>query len=210
MNGRGNDGHRSGYDRPVVGDGQASELDLRRHLRALRRRWKVIVLVVVGLMGSTLFATSRQDPLYEGTAKLLLKPTSEALLTGAGAESDGGATRRVNNEIEVFKTAELRAVVERELGPHRQVGVGQVGETDVLAVRGRSSVPTRAAELARAYALAYIDLRRDQESAALRAAAERLRTRVRDLQTQIDALSARAAAEERQRPSPQPGIPVPT
>ena len=209
MSDRGNRTLVSLYDRSVVGERQAQELDLRRHLRALRRRWKVIVIVVLGLTGSTLFASSRQAPLHEGTAKLLLKPTSESLLTGGDAESEVSASRRVNNEIEVFKTSELRTLVERQLGPHRRVVVGQVGETDVLAVKGRSSSPPRAAALARAYAVAYIDLRRSQESATLTAAAARVRSRVDDLQTQIDAVNERIAAEERQRPN-QPGVVAPS
>ena len=200
----------AGYDRPVVGDGQTPELDLRRHLRALQRRWKVVALIVLGLTASTLVASFRQEPLYEGTAKLLLKPTSEALLTGGDTQGDTGAARRVNNEIEVFKTAELRAVVERQLGPHRRVGVSQVGDTDVLAVKGRSSSPSRAAAVARAYAVAYIDLRRTQEAAALTAAADRIRIRVDDLEAQIDAVNDRIAAEERQRPPNPSGASVPS
>ena len=210
MNGRPGGAQPPGYDRRVVGDAQAPELDLRRHLWALQRRWKVIALVVLGLAGSTLLASVRQEPLYEGTAKLLLKPTSEALLTGGSSQDEVGAARRVSNEIEVFKTAELRGVVQAQLGPHRRVGVSQVGDTDVLAVKGRSSSPKRAAAVARAYAVAYIDLRRGQEAAALSAAAGRLRSRVADLQAQIDAVNGRIEAGERQRQDSAAGVAAPS
>lgn len=192
---------------PVTGE-HDGELDLRRHVRSLARRWKVVVLVIVVLTGSTLLASLRQTPLYEGTARVLLKPSSQALLTGTEGEESAGGTRRVNNEIELFSTNEIRAEVERQLGPHRPAEVSQIGDTDVLAIKGRDPSPGRAAAVAKAYAVAYVDLRRDQEAAALAAAADRVQRRVDDLQAQIDGASAELVAEEQRQRANPPGISV--
>ena len=69
------------------------------------------------------------------------------------------------------------------------IGKATIGETDVVEVRGKSTDPKKAAEIANTYATAYIDFRRQQAVQSLLAASNEIQKQIDDLQHQIDALN---------------------
>jgi succinoglycan biosynthesis transport protein ExoP len=73
------------------------------------------------------------------------------------------------------------------------VSASSVGETDVIKVGATSTDPRRAARVANAYAEAYVDLRQQQAVDGLLKAVEKIKVKVDELQTQIDALDRQIA-----------------
>lgn len=186
----------------------APEFELRRHLRAIWQRRKIIAIVVLLLVASTLIASAREEPLYEGGVKVLLQRRATESVFGVQEEVESEDSRRVNNEIEVMKSEPVRAAVRRQLGSHDGVSVAQVGDTDVVEIKGFSSDRQRAAAIARAYALSYIDLRRQQAVNDLTAAVAKTQARIDSLQAQIDALDRRIDEEQQRAFGAAAGSPV--
>src|SRR5439155_10484328 len=60
-----------------------------------------------------------------------------------------------------------------------------VGQTDVIEVRAQSTRPSRAADIANAYATAYIDFRRKQAVDDLLAAGQEVQSKIDDLGRQV-------------------------
>ena len=52
------------------------ELDLKQLMTVLRRRAWIIGGIAAGVMGSVLFTTLRQEPVYEGTFQVLVEPVN--------------------------------------------------------------------------------------------------------------------------------------
>lgn len=167
----------------------------------LWRRKAIIALVTFALVASAWVATAFQEPLYAARVKVLLERRSTESLFDTTGEDESDPARRVSNEMEVIKSEPVRAAVHERLGSHRPVTVGQVGDTDVVEVGGVSGDPRRAGEIARAYALEYIELRRRQAVEDLTTAASKLEAKINSLQAQIDVLDGRVneAAQQQAR-----------
>ncbi len=166
----------------------APEFDLRRHLRALRRRKGLIALLVLLGIASSLIVSWRQDPVYEGEAKVLLQRRTTEALFASESEEEPEPARVVKNEMEVIKSEPVEAAVREQLGPGTKVAVSQVGDTDVVKVKGRSTDRVRAAAIAKAYATAYIEFRRAEVLEDLNAATTNVQGKINALQGQVDSL----------------------
>jgi non-specific protein-tyrosine kinase len=67
--------------------------------------------------------------------------------------------------------------------------VDSIGESDIISIAAEAQSPKRAADVALAYASAYVDFRRDQAVQALDQAAQKIQARIDDFQHQIDAIN---------------------
>ncbi len=175
-----------------VAEDVVPDLEVRSHLRVLGRRKWFIVLPVIVLVVSTLIASSLQRPTFQGEAKVLLKQTEVESLFGVTGAPPEDPARRLHTEIEVVKSAPVRSAVESQIGPVDKVEATQVGTTDVISIKGTGPTRRRAAEVTRAYALAYIDFRRIQEVRELETAGRKLQDKIASLQGEIDALDQRS------------------
>jgi non-specific protein-tyrosine kinase len=129
--------------------------DFRRYLRGLRRRARVIALVVLVLVNVTLVLSLRQTRVYQGDAKVLLSP--ELFGDRTGFQID--AALAVQTEIQLLESDPVRALVVDELGPVGKVSAERVNQTLLVSVKARSRDPRRAADVANAYARAYLQFR---------------------------------------------------
>jgi polysaccharide biosynthesis transport protein len=166
---------------------EAPEFDLRGQLQGLWRRRLLIALVTFLVVGSSVLATWRQDPSYQGEVRVLLERRSTESLF-AETEEPREPARTVKDEMEVIKSEPVDQAVREKLGNGTKVAVSQVADTDMVIIKARSGVRTRAAEYARAYAEAYVEFRRSQALADLEVATRSVEKRVNDLQAQIDGL----------------------
>jgi capsular exopolysaccharide synthesis family protein len=112
----------------------------------------------------------------------------------AGTQPNVNTDRAVQTEIEVIEAEPVRDLVRQQIGEAPAVQVAPVGQTDVVTIRADSTRPARAADIANAYARAYIDFRRRQAIDELSAASEEVQTKMTDLQQQVDNLSSQLAA----------------
>jgi succinoglycan biosynthesis transport protein ExoP len=153
----------------------------------------VIALSVAVVLGVALVVSYLQTPRYAATAKLLLKQRSADSLFESSAQAYVDPGRSVDTEIEVIKTDPVKDLVRQKIGSAPSVQVSPVGETDLVTIRAESTEAPRAAEVANAYATAYIDYRRKQAFDELSAASEEVQTKITEIQQQIDSLGSTTA-----------------
>ncbi len=181
-----------GYHRRVPGEQESThELELRDYLRVLRRRKGVIAVSTLLVLGVALAFSLLQTPVYAGKAEMLLQPRmTDSIFDPQTGQTAFDRERAVRTELRVIESEPVREAVRQKLGAAPDVSASPQGETDVVQVRAESTDARRAAEVANAYANAYIDFRRKQAVDDLLNAAEQIQAKVSDLQGQIDALPA--------------------
>jgi non-specific protein-tyrosine kinase len=170
------------------------ELELRDYLRVLTRRKMVVILTVVVLVGISLLLSFLQEPVYQSTARLLLRSSASESPFDSSTGARVDAARTLATEIEVLKSEQVQAEVRSRLGAAPPVSARVLGETDIVTVSAQSTDPKRAADVANAYATAYVDLKRKQSVDGLLTAGKEIQTHLSDLDKQIGDLDSQAAA----------------
>ena len=178
----------------MVNQGLSSELALRDYLGVLKRRKRIVLLTTGVLVGVVLLASFLQESVYASSARLLLQPKQSESPFDANTGARIDPVRAQATDIEVLKSQRVEAEVRRRLGSAPRVTAAPVGQTDVVRVTAESTDPERAAEVANAYASAYIDVRRQQAVDGLLAAGEEIQARLGELQQEIRALDDQVAA----------------
>ena len=165
---------------------------LRDRLRVLRHRWPIVALAIGSTAAATLAVSLLTTPTYEASAELLLQPRSTESLFDPDTGQRIDPNRLVQTEIQVLRSEPVRERVAVALGldPDDVPSVSgrSVGQTDVVEVSVRNTDPQTARVVANVYANAYIDFRRTQAVDDLLKANEQIRTRINELQTQINSL----------------------
>ncbi len=161
-------------------------LALREYLTVLRTRRVVVLVAVVVLVGPVLALSLVQTPRYSSSAEILLQARASENLFDAdtGIRNDPGRT--VQNEIRILRGQAVRDLVRQRVGSAPKVSATPVVQTDVIRVTITDEDPNRAADVANAYAIAYIDYRRQQAVDDILAAGQQIQGKIRDLQSQID------------------------
>ncbi|HEX3393687.1 MAG TPA: polysaccharide biosynthesis tyrosine autokinase [Acidimicrobiales bacterium] len=171
------------------------ELDLRRYLDGLVRRKLTVLAVVVLAVATALAVSFTQSPVYEGKADIVLHLSSaSSLFPGGNVQTQLDPKLLIDTEIKMIESKPVRDGVTRQLGPHQKVSAARVDETLLIEVDGFGGSPKRAADIANAYARAYIDQRQQQGADELRVAGGALQAQIDDLQKQIDQIDAQVNA----------------
>lgn len=170
----------------------AAHLELRDYLRILQRRKLVIIIVTAVCTAAALVLSFLQTPLYAATAKILIQ--KQSLSTGF-EQSSGRITPDLAGEIEqqFFNGQAVRDLARDRLGFPATASASVIGRGAVLQVRAVSADAQRAAEIANAYAQAYIDARREGMLREYLATAEAIQGKVADLDAKIEELDAQLA-----------------
>ena len=169
-------------------------MELRQYLDILKRRkWMIIQATVVVALSAYLFA-SMKTPMYESSARLLLKPNdaAEQLYPGYSVEVFSDPDRYVSGQLDIMQS---EAVAEQaaDLLPGNpdpaallaEMSASQGGFTDVVDITGHSIDPVRARDVANAFARAYIENRRLYSVAGLQKAVDELDQRLIELEASI-------------------------
>jgi non-specific protein-tyrosine kinase len=170
------------------------ELELRDYLRVLSRRKMVVILTVAVLVGISLLLSFLQEPVYQATARLLLRTSASESPFDASTGIRLDTDRTLSTEIEVLKSEQVQAEVRRQLGSAPPVLANVLGKTDIVTVSAQSTDPKKAADAANAYAVAYVDLKRKQVVDGLLTAGKEIQAHLSDLDKQIGDLDSQAAA----------------
>jgi uncharacterized protein involved in exopolysaccharide biosynthesis len=150
------------------------------HLRALARRWWLILGCAI-LAGVGAYELSKaQKPRYDATAKVLLTSAEPVnLLSNSTPAPSLDPERELNTDIALVKLDSVARQVKRQLHLPltpvqllREVSASAEGLSNLVAITANDRSPTRAAAIANAFAARYIDVRRVQSQAAYRTAAE--------------------------------------
>ena len=168
-------------------------MELRQYLDIVKRqKWLIIeAVVVVSIVAAVL--SNLKTPLYESSARVLLRPndSAEQLNPGYSGPLINDPDRYVAGQIDIVQSAAV-ARDAAKLIPNSdpdvilgEVSVSQSGVTDILDVAGTSADPAHARDVANAFAKAYIENRRQYAVASLQAASDELQTKLVQLQGQI-------------------------
>ena len=134
---------------------------LGRYLHGIRRRWRLILLVLVAVIVATLLFSGLQKQLYQGQAKVLLNP---GMFGGAsGFQFDSALATQT--EIELVKSEPVRGIVAQQYPGVGKASADRVGQTLLIGIKYRSTSARRAAAIANAYAQAYVDYRNHSATA---------------------------------------------
>jgi polysaccharide biosynthesis transport protein len=179
-------------------------ISLQDYLVVLRRQRWIIVSTVVLVVVAALAVSFAQTPIYEAEAEVVVEPVRRT--------QDVSLEELLAPQSSVVQTERLvvtsRPVAERvasELGLSSsseavdRIRVETVGDTRVLRIVASDPDPSEAVETADAFALAYLDHKRDQAVEGLLAARANLDQRAESLRAEIAELDAADEVDEVQR-----------
>jgi tyrosine-protein kinase len=175
-----------------LGIEQLSENDgLSTALAMLRRRWRVIVLIVVACTALAVVHHQRAAKTYNATASVAFRnstlPTAALQVQDSGS---GDPLRDAATEVLIARSQQVASMVQKQL--NTRAGASQLLDlmkvqaaenADVLDISASTGDPAFSARLANAFANQYIQFKADTELKHIDAARQ-------DLRQQIDALPA--------------------
>ena len=166
-------------------DQEPRAADLREYLHVLRSRKWSIVLVTAAVVALVLVFSFRQTPVYEGTARVLVRPFSTA-------STPAPATVDLVTEQQLITTPVVAARAAKILHGNRSpesllsgLHVEIVSTSQILSISYDDPSPTVAARTANAFATGYIQYRRGQFLEQIRAAGADLNRRISATQTDL-------------------------
>lgn len=181
----------------------APGLELRDYLSILRRRRWIVLGVTLAVVVLAVIATLMQAPAYRATARVLVQPRSSDTLFNQTDTAIADQARAIQTEIQVVESRPVQQAAQTKIGTFEKISAVAVGQTNVIGISATNRKPARAAEIANAYAEAYINVRRQQNVDDLLAAVAQIQQKITDLDKQIAAsdpkdVTRRKALEDQQ------------
>ena len=169
-------------------------LDLRAYLGVLRRRWKVVVAVVLAAVSLALALSLRQDSLYRARSELLVRQRdSSSIISNAPAVQATEAARSLNNEVKLFESGAVVTAVKKvydgPLNPNRVHASISSNASDVISATLTATDPKEAAKLVNLYVTTFIEVRRTERTGELLSVGTELQTKIDKLAAQIATIS---------------------
>lgn len=156
------------------------------YLRALRRRWLLILVVTLFAAGTAYAYSSQATRMYDATARVLLErsdPVDDLFNTGGSFSND--PERDLNTDLALIELTPVVARVQDRLSVpaspselREQVRATVDGTSNLLRITARDADPRRAAEVADAFAEEYVQFRRAAARTRYAEAAELARSRL--------------------------------
>jgi succinoglycan biosynthesis transport protein ExoP len=169
--------------------------ELQEYLAILRARKRTIVVVAGIVVGSALFFSSIQTPLYSANARVLLRtapPTSSGFTTPVNRETEAELLSSQPVAARVQEDLALDLTTEQLLSALEVEPVAT--ESEVLELSYTSPDPQRARDVANGFAEGYIDFKRDQARTAQQTRTRSIQTRIEAVQQQLLDLNDRITA----------------
>jgi capsular exopolysaccharide synthesis family protein len=176
-------------------------IQLVDYVRAIRRRWPVVVMVTLLVMAAALVASFASQKQYDGQADLLFggQDRVESLLTPDAQSNVNDPERQLNTDVSLIKLDTVAEAVRRRLKLSTpiadlldQVTTETSSSSDIVTVTARDPSPRRAAAIATAFAEEYVDYRRTAARRSFDEAAQLAQSR-------LDALSPEDQVTEEAR-----------
>ncbi|MDQ3631644.1 MAG: hypothetical protein M3417_10340 [Actinomycetota bacterium] len=138
------------------------------YLRAIRQRWRFVVLMAAITAGVALAVSLSGQKQYDASVELLLRGQEpiDALLQPGGSGGSSDPERDLNTEVQLIKVAGTANEARRKLGIDRSAGelLDQVetetsSTSNIVTLTVRDTDPRLAAGIADAFAEAYVEVR---------------------------------------------------
>jgi capsular exopolysaccharide synthesis family protein len=171
-----------------------AEPTLRGYLRVVRRgRWWVAAFSLLGL-GISLALSLTATKQYAATAQLLVQSAGNLSL-GSGSSQTAISSTDVQTELQLVTSAQVQSQVLAQLGSAPGVSASEVGQTNVIALTAVSPEPARAAQIANAYAKAFVSWSAATTISNLAVAEGQLTKQITAIDTEIGKLPRGSAAQ---------------
>jgi capsular exopolysaccharide synthesis family protein len=168
---------------------QRAELDLLGYLRVLRRRWWIALLVPLLGGGAAYVQARSQSPVYRSQTNLLVeRTTAEELFALQGNGTD--PTRALANQIRIIQSQDVHRRATQQLGFEAKVTASAAKDEDVITITGKATEKKRAADVANAYAAAYIANRVESARSENQVAQAEIQRQIDDVQSQVRRIDA--------------------
>lgn len=141
-----------------------------------------------GVAASVVVASTGQQ--YDAAAQILLRPPGS---TGVQPSGSGDPERDIQTQVQLVLSRPVAALVRQRLGEAPPVAVAPLGRTDILELTATASSAGRAAEVANAYAAAYLAYYEQASTAGRLAAETRLTSEQRKLSERVVDLDGQLA-----------------
>ncbi|MBT9312478.1 GumC family protein [Leptothoe kymatousa] len=180
------------------------ELDLAQLLTVLRRRSLMITGVAAGVLGTVMFNTLRQEPVYEGNFEVLVEPVNAednlSDLSGLLAEAapTKGSGLDYETQVQVLRSPELIDQVLEELkavDPEldyenllKNLTIRRVGETKIIEVSYRGTDPVKIQATLDALSAVYLKYSLDERQTNLRQGIQFVDRQLPELKGRVDEL----------------------
>lgn len=169
-------------------------INLRDLVAVLRRRWRAIVLCVVVAAAIAMAAATLGHPTYTATAEVLVGPVGSGQVTSA---DEAMAPEEVATQVQVVTSQPVAAEAKRALATPASVDdllgsvtVEAVENTRVLAISAERASAQDAADVANAFATAYLRDRQAEVSQQSTGALQALRSQYNDLLGQMQSVQS--------------------
>jgi succinoglycan biosynthesis transport protein ExoP len=138
------------------------------YLRAIRRRWMVVVGITALVTGAALVASLSSAKQYDASVEILVRDQVpiNTLLDPSATFNSNDPERQVNTEVQLIKAAGTAHAAQRLLGLPRsakqlldQISTSASSTSDIVKLRARDRSPVLAAKIANAFADAYVQFR---------------------------------------------------
>lgn len=164
-------------------------MELRDYLRVLRRRKRVLLLVIAVFFAGAVVASIVTTPVYASEAEVLLQRRNTDSPFDTSANQYVDPTRNIQTEIRVVESHPIRLAVRQKLGYDAKISARSAGQANVMLLHAESTSAKKAADIANAYAAAYVDERKQEAVGDIQASIKEIQAKITDLQHQIDAAS---------------------
>jgi len=163
--------------------------DLRGYLAVVRlRKWTILVILAL-TVGSALTFSFLQTPIYESTARVLVKPNNQSVQQSTPIED----LVDIDTEKELVQTTAVARLAAEQIGDvtglkdlleHIRVEVPT--NTQLLDITFAAQDPRRAQAGAQAFAQAYITFKTRQALVDIENARAAIQERIDELETQVE------------------------
>ena len=172
------------------------------YLGLIRRRFALFTAVAGVVAGISLGLSLMADPSYEAAVKLRARPPAPGTLSQSFNTilEDNQVTTDIFTEAELVRSHEVAARVADQLGLRTPaahlsdiISVAPLRYTMVLEITARAPDPVFAVEIANGFADAYLEARRGDLDDVLDKAADRLTSRLKEVQERLAVIDERIA-----------------
>lgn len=159
------------------------------------RKWE-IALIALLILGSVIFFTVRMTPMYAAQSTVLVKGIPNPGSSGVVLQPDV-----LTEQALILQSSDIEANVQKSLKLtimsgqlQKDLRVTVLPDTDLIHIQYSDRSPLMAANIANAFADAYVAFHRTQATSQLQAAAVAVQAQIVGLQTKINQLQARVRA----------------
>jgi len=172
------------------------------YLRAIRLHPVAAVLVFVATLAAAVASLALRSPSYHATAEVLVTPLSAPQQAQLGLPllvDTGDSTRTMQTAAALLASHEVAAAAAQRLAGSWTIGAVQAavdvtpeGDTNLLAITGRGSTPTKAARIANIYMASALQYRGTLTRRMAKAAVQQLNVQIAATKNPIVAAGLRA------------------